>query len=336
MKASDTRRARRVALDFTVLGLGGAPLGNLFRAVSDDAASSVVDAAWDAGMRYFDTAPLYGHTLAEHRLGHGLRERPRNEFILSTKVGRLLRPRRAPDLADGAWIDPLPFEPVFDYSHVGVMRSFEDSLQRLGVARIDLVLVHDIGELTHGVTHAQRWHQLTAQGGLKALAELRQEGQIRAFGLGVNEVQAVRDVMAVAEIDVVLLAGRHTLLEQSGLDLLDDCAARDISVVIGGPFNSGILVSGSAHPGNYDYGLAPEAVVAKVRALEAVCEVYSLPLAAAAIQFPLAHAAVVSCIPGCASVDELQQCVAWLEHPIPAAFWAELRYRGLLDCPAPC
>ena len=231
------------------------------------------------------------------------------------------------------WAGPLPFRPQFDYSHGAVMRSFEDSLQRLGLAHIDILLVHDIGRMTHGDRNGRHWRQLTEGGGFKALAELRRDGRVSAIGLGVNEVAVLRAAMQECQLDCTLRAGRYTLLEQAGLQpVLQGCQRHGNALVIGGPFNSGVL-AGEAH---YNYAEAPAGVLERVRALEAACREHQVPLPAAALQFPLAHPAVLSVVAGARHPGQLQQAIAWLEQPIPPDLWVTLRERGLLEEDAPC
>ncbi|MEM5452750.1 aldo/keto reductase [Paraburkholderia guartelaensis] len=334
MNASEKRALPRSGLELTRLGLGCSQLGGLYRAMSATDAYALVDAAWSAGLRYFDTAPYYGYTLSERRVGQALAARQRNAFTLSTKVGRLMRPDVGVEPGDDGWAEPLPFRPVFDYSYEGIMRSYEDSQQRLGLAQIDILYVHDIGSLTHGDRHTHYWSQLTAGGGFRALEELRAGGEVRAVGLGVNEWEVAVDALNEAPLDVILLAGRYTLLEQGALvPLLDRCARVGTGVVVGGVFNSGVL----AGNGKFNYSDAPAEVVGKVRRLSALCERFNVPLPAAALQFPFAHDAVVSCVIGARSVSQLQQNITWLEQPVPADFWGALGQEGLIvpDAPVP-
>jgi D-threo-aldose 1-dehydrogenase len=333
-----TRPLGRTGLDVTELGLGLAPLGNLYRAVSDRDARETIDTAIDLGIRYFDTAPYYGFGLSERRSGDALRER--SDIVFSTKVGRLLNP--APDADTTAercgFASPMPFEPVFDYSYDGILRSHEHSLQRLGLARIHILLVHDIGRLTHGDRHGERLAQLIDGGGLQALRRLRDEKSVSAIGVGVNEVAICLDLMDRAELDVLLLAGRYTLLEQSAIDqLLPRCVSDGIAVVVGGPFNSGILATGAsaAAPARYNYSPAPVEIRQRASRLEQVCRSHGVPLAAAALRFPLAHPAVASVIPGLATPAEVRAGVAHLGTPIPDALWVDLRRDGLIDPRAP-
>ncbi|MEO7495050.1 MAG: aldo/keto reductase [Massilia sp.] len=332
MRATATTRLPRSELALTKLGMGCAQMGGLYRPTSDEEARLAVDGAWELGLRYFDTAPYYGFTLSEHRLGAALRERPRDEFVISSKVGRLMRPDPSVRPGDNEWAEPLPFRPHYDYTHAGILRSHEDSLQRLGTTRIDILFVHDIGSMTHGDQHAHYWHQLTAGGGFRALEELRASGQVKAIGLGVNEWEVVHASMQECALDCTLLAGRYTLLEQTSLfPLLDDCARHGNAIVIGGPFNSGILAGSK----KFNYADAPADIVARVDAIDAVCRAFDVPLPAAALQFPMAHPAVVSCIPGGRDLGQLTQNAAWFEQPIPVALWHELKVRGLIDERAP-
>jgi len=330
------RRIGRTSLEVTALSLGTAPLGGLYRDLTEEEAQATVDAAWDAGIRFFDTAPHYGHTKAEHRLGDALRRRPRGEYVLSTKVGRRFVPRTHPDDGSEGWHDPLPFEAIYDYTYDGILRSFEDSQQRLGIIDIDILLVHDIGRFTHGDRHPHYWKQLTEGGGFRALDELRSRGTVKAVGFGVNEREVILDAIREFDIDCALLAGRYTLLEQAPLDdLLPLCVERGISILLGGAFNSGILARGVEGDLKFNYGTAPAEVIERVARLEAVCRAHGVPLAAAALQFPYAHPAVATVLNGARSVAELQENVASFERPVPAALWTALRDEGLLDSRAP-
>ena len=328
------RTARRTGIEFSELGFGAAAVGNLYRPVSDIDACQTVEMALNVGMSYVDTAPHYGHGLSERRVGDVLRER--RNVTLSSKVGRLLRPDRSlsgSGMREG-FRSPLPFTRIFDYSYDGIWRSWEDSLQRLGMAAIDILYVHDIGRLTHGERHEFHFNALTSGGGFRALEELRASGEIAAFGLGVNEWEICVSAMDHVELDVVLLAGRYTLLEQgAAARFLPLCQARDVSVVIGGPYNSGILATGTRHGGpvHYDYGEAPPEVIEKVGKIEALCDRFDVPLAAAALQFPLAHPSVVSVIPGLGNVARVQQTVDLYLTNIPGEFWQSLRSLHLID-----
>jgi D-threo-aldose 1-dehydrogenase len=318
----------------TRLGFGGAPLGNLYSPVVEDEAQAAVHAAYAGHVRYFDTAPLYGHGMSEHRCGDALRRYPRDSFVLSSKVGRLLRPGR--EEADG-YADALPFHVVYDYSHDGALRSLEDSLQRLGTERIAILLVHDIDVRTHGADGQKRRLDEAVDGAFEALRRMRAEGVVGAIGLGVNEVDVCIAVAQRVDIDCILLAGRYSLLEQGALDeLLPLCSAREIGVIIGGPFNSGILASGTGGAARYDYAPAPKAVMDRVRSIEAVCRRHRVPLAAAALQFPYGHPAVETVIPGARTRAEVEQNIASLEVPIPEDLRRELKAEGLMRNDAPC
>ncbi|MEN6543845.1 aldo/keto reductase [Parvibaculum sp.] len=317
------------------LGFGAAPLGNLYRAMTDGEACSLLHAAGSAGLRYFDTAPLYGFGLSERRLGEFLRGQPRDAFVLSTKVGRVLRPNDGWHAQRDYFIDTPPFEPVFDYSYDGIMRSFDASLERLGVDRIDFLLMHDIGEKTHGAAHEQLF-KTAMDGGYRAMEELRRSGAVGAIGIGANEWEVCNLALDRGEWDGFLLAGRYTLLEQGALaPFLDRCVEEGRGVVVGGAFNSGILATGAVGRAHFDYGAAPQAVVVKVQALDTVCRLHGVPLAAAALRFPFAHPAVVAVIPGFGSKAECDQIMQWMQCEIPDALWAALKWEGLIDRRAP-
>jgi D-threo-aldose 1-dehydrogenase len=334
-----TTRAGRT-LSFTALGFGTAPIGNMRRVMSDAEAEATVESAWDRGGRYFDTAPLYGHGLAERRTGAVLKAKPRDAFLLSTKVGRLLEPCAPGEEASGIYQDVPPFKVRFDYSHDGVMRSFEESLGRLGLDRVDILYVHDIDVMTHGSPAAAeaRTRELMDQGGWQALDELRANGDVAAIGAGVNAWEPCIRLMELADPDLFLLAGRYTLLEQDALiSLLPACAAKGVGVVIGGPFNSGILATGSRPGAIYNYEPAPTEILARTDLIEAVCATHGVRLGQAALQFPLGHPSVVCVIPGGQNPAEVAENLALLEAPIPDTLWRDLKRAGLmsLDAPAP-
>ncbi|MFC0399707.1 aldo/keto reductase [Paraburkholderia rhizosphaerae] len=336
---SKIRRRRAIggrALQVSGLGLGTAPLGGLYRDLTDEEAFETVDAAWECGVRFFDTAPHYGHTKAEHRIGDALRRHPRDEYVLSTKAGRRFVPRKNPYDGSEGWQNPLPFEAIYDYTHGGILRSFEDSQQRLGIIDIDILLIHDIGHMTHGDQNPHYWKQLTDGGGFRALDELRSAGVVKAVGLGVNEGQAVLDMMAEFDIDCALLAGRYTLLEQQTLnDLLPACEKRNVSILLGGAFNSGILAQGVSGDLKFNYGAAPPEVIKRVARLEEVCRAHGVPLAAAALQFPYAHPCVATVLTGARSPQEMRQNAESFDRKIPPALWRALSDQGLIDRRAP-
>lgn len=318
-------------LRVSALGFGAASLGNLYRAMDDANAEVTLKTALEAGITTFDTAPHYGQGLSERRVGHVLSQT--RDYTLSTKVGRVLKPVPAPPegTVRHGFVDGDPFEPEFDYSYDGVMRSFNDSCRRLGGAKISLLLAHDLGQVTHGADHAH--HMKTfLDGGYRAMRDLRDQGAVQAIGLGVNEWQVCEEVLGHADIDVVLLAGRYTLLEQTALkSFLPLCQRRGVSVLAGGVFNSGILSGGTA----YNYAPAPETVRSRVQALKAVCDSHNVPLSAAALQFSLAHPAIVSAIVGMASPSEVAQNVTAFTLSIPAGLWSDLRTENLLPADAP-
>ena len=322
----------------TRLGFGTAPLGNLYRPLSEVQARATLESAWDAGIRYFDTAPQYGLGLAETRLNGFLREHRAKRPLLSTKVGRLLeRSDPATRTGVGKFFDVPSRRERYDYSYDGVMRSFEASLERLGVDAVDILYCHDVDTFTHGSRDAsdRRVAEFMA-GGYRALTELRAAGVVAAIGAGVNEWEVCETLAKAGDFDLFLLAGRYTLLEQEALrSLLPLCLERGIGIVIGGPFNSGILATGPTPGAFYNYDPAPSHILQRVARIEAVCRRHDVALAAAALAFPLAHPAVVSVIPGGQTPDEVRQNVERLAHPIPAALWGELKYEGLLHAEAP-
>jgi D-threo-aldose 1-dehydrogenase len=319
------------------LGLGGAPLGNLFAPVSDADARALLDAAWAAGCRSFDTAPHYGHGLSERRFGDALRPHPRAAFALSSKVGRLLTPAAAVPREQHAYVDGLPFVQHWDYSAAGVRRSVEDSLQRLGLARLDVAYVHDCDAATHGPRAEVVLRQVCDEA-LPALQALKREGLIGAVGLGVNDVQVVLDLLRHAELDALLLAGRYSLLDHTALAALwPACVARGIHVALGGVFNSGLLATGSrgGATARFDYAPAAPAWIERTVRIEAVCDAHGVPLRAAALQFPLAHPAVEIVLVGARRAAEWHDAAAMVSRPIPAAFWHDLRRQRLLPDEAP-
>lgn len=331
MDIAKTRPLGRSGLHVTLASFGGGGLGNFFRTISNAEAEAVLSAAWDAGVRYFDTAPFYGRGRSERRMGMFLDAKPRDDFVLSTKVGRLLEPARGALEQDGIFYDPSPFNSRYDYSYDGVMRSHEASLQRLGLDRIDMLLAHDIGAMIHGEA-AEAQLQSLKQGGLKALEELRAGGAIKAYGLGVNETAACMDCLDYGNPDAFLLAGRFTLLEQTeAKPLLDRCAKERVSLIVGGVFNSGVLATGAIPGARYNYAEAPADILERVKQLEAVCARHDVPLSAAALQFPLSHPAVSTILLGVGTISSLERNVAGLTRDIPAALWIDLAKQGLLE-----
>ncbi len=317
------------------LGFGGAPIGNLYRAMPDAAAVALVRHAWDQGIRYFDTAPHYGHGLSEQRMGAALRGLPRDSFVLSTKVGRLLRHDLQAASEQHGYVDLPPTVQHYDYGRAGVLRSLADSAGRLGLQRIDIVLVHDLDRATHGDAFDHHFRALL-ESGLPALAELKSAGAIGGYGIGVNGVDSCLQTLRHADLDVILLAGRYTLADQSALpSLLPECVRREVAVILGGPFNSGILATGAAPADGtrpfFDYAPAPAGIVARVAAIEETCRAFAVPLPAAALQFAAAGPAIAMVLAGARTRAEIDANLALARLPIPGDFWVELRDRGLLD-----
>ncbi len=319
-------RLGRTAVEITRLGLGSAPLGGLFSPVSDDDAAATVARAWDLGIRYFDTAPLYGFGLAERRLGAFLRAQPRDSFVLSTKVGRLLRRTTTGEPPpDPAYKGTPPERPVFDFSYDGVMRSLDESLARLGLDRIDILFVHDPDD----------HHDAAVAGAFRALARLHDDGTVRAIGAGMNQHEMLARFADEAPCDAFLLAGRYTLLDQSArAGLMATCAARGIGLVLGGVYNSGILAN--PHEGaTFNYQQADPALVTRAQRLDALCRAHGTALKAAAIRFALAHPAVSGVVLGARSAQEIDENVAMAHMDVPRALWADMGREGLVDPEAP-
>lgn len=296
------------------LGLGTAPLGNLFAAVSEADAAATVHAAWASGVRTFDTAPQYGHGLAEVRLGRALEQHPRDQYVLSSKVGRVLvSPPIGAARPPTAFVDIPAVDPVFDYSRDGVLRSLADTLSRLGVDRLDVVHVHD-------PDHHETEALATA---FPTLIELREQGVIGAVGCGMNQVAMLARFVERVDLDCILLAGRYSLLDRSGAELLDDCARRGVQVIAGGVFNSGLLAA-PVEGATFDYAAATPSLIAQARRLQSVCSEFAVPLPAAALQFVLRHDAVACALVGARSADEIGADVAFAELDIDPALWPAL------------
>jgi D-threo-aldose 1-dehydrogenase len=336
LRVLTTRSGRSLA--FTELGMGTAPLGNLYHAIDEATAQATLQAAWDAGTRYFDTAPLYGFGLAETRLNHFLRGRRRDDYVLSTKAGRLLKVCSPEKIADRQQFFDTPSREInYDYSYDGMMRSFEISLERLGLDRIDILLCHDVDAFTHGSRLAadQRVREFMS-GGYRALHDLRSQGVVAAIGAGVNEWEVCQTLACDGDFDIFLLAGRYTLLEQLALDtFLPLCREKAIGIAIGGPFNSGILASGAKPDAHFNYQVAPPEILDRVGRIEKVCARHRVRLADAALRFPLGHPSVISVIPGAVTPAEVKGNAAALGAPIPSTLWAELKSEKLLRADAP-
>jgi D-threo-aldose 1-dehydrogenase len=335
MDPKSTRKLGASSLNVTILGLGGVPLGDNYAPLPDAQADETIAAAYNSGIRYFDTAPLYGHGQSEHRFGRILRRLPKQDFVLSTKVGRYLVPVAA-EKVDHRWFKGgLNFRPVDDYSYDGVMRSIDQSFQRLGLNRIDILLIHDVDVWTFGEAYEQRFHEAMA-GAYRAIDSLRAQGIIRAIGVGVNEIEPCIDFAQAGDFDCLMLAGRYTLLEQDALDkLLPLVEQKDMGILVAGPYNSGILATGAVPGAKYNYREAPPEIMKKVARIEVVCRRYEVPLAACALQFPLGHASISAMVPGAVAPEEIHQNVALMGTKIPTDLWSELKHEGLLRSDAP-
>jgi D-threo-aldose 1-dehydrogenase len=330
------RRLGRTDVEVTELGFGGASIGELFERVPERDAYDSIQAAWDAGVRYFDTAPWYGRGLSELRTGSGLRDHPRSDYALSTKVGRWLRPASGDDFDGSPWVGGCRNEVVFDYSYDGIMRSVDQSRLRLGITRFDVAIIHDLDRLYFDEpTWDDHFRDLTTSG-WKALEELRSSGQVRAVGAGINALGLIPRFLDALDLDAFLVAMPYTLLRQEVLDEEFPIAVeRGVGFVIGAVFQSGILATGAVEGAKADYAPASEDVMERVRRIEAVCSRHGVPLAAAALQFPLGHPSVATVIPGSFHPDQVRRNVAAFRHPIRTDLWAELKQEGLLRADAP-
>ena len=329
-KIAKLRQLGKTPLHLSELGLGCAAMAGNHRPVSNHDIRNALTSGLDAGITFVDTAPFYGFGRSEHFVGAAIRGR--DNIVLSTKAGRILKKEPIPADLQADWPGSFPFNPVYDYTYDGVMRSYEDSLQRLGVEKIDVLLLHDIGEMQHGAELNKRLFADAMSGGYKALDELRSSGEIQAIGLGVNEREVCIAAMEHGHWDAFLLAGRYTLLEQTPLhDLMPACEKAGTGIILGGPYNSGLLAGGDT----WNYAKAPSDVLAKAKAIAKVCESHGVPLPAAALQFPLGHSIVASVIPGARSRAEMEQNIAWFEMDIPAGVWSDLKNEKLMDAEAP-
>ena len=340
MRASDRQRVGTRGLEVTRLGLGGTAFGNMYARLDETDAEAIVQAAYTEGIRYCDTAPLYGYGLSEARMGQGLLSVPRDDMVLSSKVGYMLIPRSEGQEDHTPFVDIPPLTSIFDYSREATLRSIEGSLERLQTDRLDIVLIHDPDESRSNDPDWQpgdRGHfDEVMEGAYPALCKLREEGAIGAIGLGMNQWQMLADFARAGDFDCFLLAGRYTLLEQESLrELLPLCLEKDVRIIIGGPYNSGILATGAIDGAMYNYAPANDQLLGRVRQIEAVCARHEVPLKAAALQFPFGHEAVATTIPGARSAEEIQDNVRLIEHPIPDDFWAELKAESLIASETP-
>ncbi len=335
-----TRKIGRTDVTVTEFGCGTAPIGDLFTVLTEDGAQETLQAAWDCGIRYYDTAPFYGHTKSEHRLGYFLRQQKRGEFVISTKIGRIFEPMLDLDrFKPEFWGAPLPFDLHFDYSYDGVMRSWEDSLQRLGLNSVDMLLIHDL-DLWFNETELQvnAWLSQLYTSGWRALDELRSSGLIGAIGAGINETGMMPRFLDIVDLDFFLVALPYTLLDHEVLESeFPRCQERGVGVVIGAPFASGILATGPVEGATYAYAPATPEILEKTRRIQAVGERHDVPLRAAALQFPLVHPIVSAIIPGAIQPEHVRSNVEDYRRDIPADFWSELKSESLIreDAPTP-
>ena len=335
-----TRKVGKSNQSVTELGFGTAPLGDLFVHIPEVDAQQILQAAWDGGIRYYDTSPFYGYGKSEHRLGTFLRQQPRDEFVVSTKVGRVFRPPADPRQVDPTfWADSLPFDFSFDYSYDGIMRSFEDSLQRLSLNRVDMLLIHDLDDLFHLSEEAIAacLTQLYSSG-WRALDEMRRGGVIQAIGAGINRAHMMPRFLDLVDLDFFIVAMPYTLLDQEVLDgIFPRCQEENVGVVVGAPFASGILATGPTADARYAYEPATEDILEKTRRIQTICQRHDTPLGAAALQFLLAHPLVAAIIPGALEAGHVTANVDWVGREIPNALWSELKFEGLIreDAPSP-
>lgn len=330
------RMLGRTGLEVTALGFGSAPLGDIYEVLDDATAIATVEAAAAGGITLFDTAPLYGQGSAEHRIGTALRRRPAGSYVVSTKVGRILTPAPNGRVKTSRFVGGLQFNVTNDYSYDAAMRSHEASLQRLGLPKVDVMLIHDADAWTHGPVEGPKRYAEAMNGAYRALEKLRSEGVIKGIGIGVNDPTYAARYLTEGDFDCFLIAGRYSLLEQPALaEVLPIAERKNIGVMLGGVFNSGILATGPIEGARYNYTPAPPEILDKVRKIERVCQSHGIPLATAAMQFPLGHKAVSSLALGAVKPSEVAQNIAAITTKIPAALWADLKAEKLLDAHAP-
>jgi len=329
MDPFELRRISDTDISVTCFGFGGASMGNMYRVAHDDAAMEAIRSAYKAKVRYFDTAPMYGFGKSERLYGSVLKDQPRDSFVLSTKVGRLiLAGEPTPESEDTPFVEINNAYSIFDYSRDGVLRSLEESRKRLGIDRIDIVYIHD-PDVNDSFKQA-------LEEAFPALADLKSQGIIGAIGAGMNQAEMLCEFAKNADFDCFLLAGRYTLLDQIALqELLPLCQQKNISIVIGGAYNSGILATGAVEGAHYNYAPAPPEIMEKTRKIETVCARFNIPMKAAALQFPFGHPTVVSNIPGVKTKERFEENLSLFTHPIPAGFWAVLKEENLLAAEAP-
>ena len=339
IKFRKLKRHNNRSLTFTELGFGTAPLGNLYKSISDDEAARTLELAWDYGVRYYDTAPLYGLGLSETRLNRFLRGKPRDDYVISSKVGRVLKVCSPKDRDGiGKWFEVPDRKEHFDYSYDGIMRSIEFSLERLGLSRLDIIYAHDLCIFTHGSKQDsdRRINEFFQNKGYEAMLSLRDQGIVSAIGVGVNEWEVCQNMAERGDFDLFLLAGRYTLLEQDALNsFLPLCEARNIGIITGGPYNSGILASGAIPGAFYNYDPAPEKIMNKVKKIDNICREFKVPLKTAALQFPLMHPTHLAVIPGGQSASEMKNNLESINFEIPLELWEALKEAKLLHPKAP-
>jgi D-threo-aldose 1-dehydrogenase len=335
MLVSDTKVNARSGLTFTALSYGGAPIGNFNGVFSDAEAQDMVSQAWDQGIRYFDTAPGYGNGLSEHRLGHALRRRDREELVLSTKVGRVLTPTLDAPSTNGQYLDIPPFVAGYDYSYDGVMRAVEQSLQRMLTDHFDALFIHDCDRYTHGSAAPELFHQAIVSA-FPALESLREQQVVKAIGFGINETDLMIEAVKATDVDVCLLAGRYTLLEQEPLDeLFPICEEQGVGIVLGGVYNSGVLATGPISGARFNYAPADANILAKAAQLQDVCRRHDVPLPAVALQFAYAHPVVVSACIGARNEKQQTRNAELFESTVPGDLWDDLRAANLIRSDAP-
>ena len=336
MNHLDKRFLGNTGIKLPLLGFGGAPLGELFKKVEILQVEETLNQAYDSGIRYYDTAPWYGHGLSEHRLGHMLRQKMSKEFILSTKVGRVYSPFKgdSTDFDGSPWIGGLPFKCCFDYSFEGLERSYIDSTLRLGLNQIDILVIHDLDYRYHRKTVQQKLKEL--ESGVEWLNKMKDSGLIKSFGAGINDMQMMPVLMELFDLDFFLVAMPYTLLDQGPLeDIFPACKKREIGIIIGSPYASGVLAAGSKYKSTYGYVPPDNEILKKVKSIESICKEYDVPLKAASLQFPLFHPLVASVIPGVLDREEVLENIQMIRHPIPSEFWLDLKNSELLHPEAP-
>lgn len=333
-----TRTIGRTGIEVSEVGFGGAPLGELFETVAEDQAQATLAQAWEGGIRYYDTSPFYGYGKSEHRVGHYLRQQSRDDFVISTKVGRVFKPTRKRDFDPGGWVGGMNYDFHFDYTYDGIMRSWEDSTQRLGIHNLDLLLIHDLDSFFLNQRLFDTYMAQLLASGWRALDELKSSGLIRGIGAGINTPGNIPAFLDSVDVDAFLVAMPYTLLEQGVLaDEFPACAERGVHFIIGAVFASGILVTGPVEGAKYAYSPASPEILDKTRRIEAICKDHDVPLAAAALQFPLGHPQVSAIIPGALAPFHIDSTLELYQRSIPADLWAQLKSEGLMreDAPTP-